>query len=660
MAMTEAIGQRVHLPAHAWLLLAVPLTVLPHAIHLPPWLTALCIALMGWRAWQLHRARDRTPTSARWLILAIALAAGVAVRFHFGHFFGKDPGIALLAVLLCLKQLEVQRERDIRAAVLLGYFLQLSLFLHDQAPWIALLALTGTLVASVCLLSLQDRSADALTQLRTGALIMFQALPFLVLLFIAFPRIPGPLWGLPADAFSGRTGLSDTMQPGAIANLAQSGEIVMRAAFEGAPPPPGERYWRGPVLTLFDGRTWRAMASNPSLQPAYAVSGTTYRYQLTLEPHNKPWWLAMDFPGPGVDAVRYLSDFQLVSETPLRTRSRIELSAHPHTPVGRDETAESLRAALQLPTRLNPRTTAAVQSLVAGMNDPSDRLAAVLAFFRNGDYTYTLQPPLLGRHSVDEFLFETRRGFCEHFASAFVVMMREAGVPARVVTGYQGGERNPIDGTLVIRQSDAHAWAEVWLEARGWIRVDPTAAANPNRIDAGLAAALPTGEALPMMMRPAFDWLRELRHRWDALSNSWNQWVLGYNDLRQRELMERLGFRDGGWPALATVLSIGLAALLAALLGWAMLRKRGGDPLDRAWAAFCAKLARHGLARHPWEGPLDYVARAVQRWPRHAPALRAIGTRYAALRYGAPAADTGTLTRQLLRDIRGIKDLELK
>ncbi len=656
----RSLTPALRLSAHAWLLLVVPLTVLPHAVHLPAWIVALCIALIGWRAWQMHRSRARNPTSSRWLILAIALAAGVAVRLHFGHFFGKDPGIALLAVLLCLKQLELHRERDVRAAVLLGYFLQLSLFLHDQAPWIAALALAGTLVASVCLLSLQDRSATALEQLRTGAVIMSQALPFLVLLFIAFPRIPGPLWGLPADAFSARTGLSDTMQPGAIADLAQSGEIVMRAAFAGTAPPAGERYWRGPVLTHFDGRTWRAMAARPLMAPAYAVSGPAYSYQLTLEAHNRPWWLAMDFPGPGVDKVRYLSDFQLIAEAPLRTRSRIALSAHPQATIGLDEAPETLRAALQLPARFNPRTAEAVQALIASRPAPAERLTAVLAFFRDGGYTYTLQPPLLGRDSVDEFLFDTRRGFCEHFASAFVVMMREAGVPARVVTGYQGGERNPIDETLVIRQSDAHAWAEVWLEGRGWVRVDPTAAANPIRIDAGIAASLPTGEVLPIMMRPAFDWLRELRHRWDALSNSWNQWVLGYNDLRQRELLERLGFRDVGWPALATVLGAGMAVLLAALLAWAMLRRRNGDALDHAWAAFCAKLAAHGLPRNAWEGPIDYVERAARRWPHRAAVLRAVGARYAELRYGASTGDVRMATRQLLGDIKRIKNLEPK
>ena len=660
MAATEAFAQPLRLSAHAWLLLAVPLTVLPHAVHLPPWIIALCVALIAWRAWQLHGARGHPPTSSRWLILAIALVAGVAVRMHFGHFFGKDPGIALLAVLLCLKQLELHRERDIRAAVLLGYFLQLSLFLHDQAPWIALLALAGTLVASVCLLSLQDRNATALEQLRGGAMMMLQALPFLVLLFVAFPRIPGPLWGLPADAFSARTGLSDTMQPGGIADLAQSGEIVMRAAFEGPPPPYAERYWRGPVLTLFDGRTWRAMAARPQLQPAYAASDPEYRYELTLEPHNKPWWLAMDFPGPGAEKVRYLSDFQLVAETPLRTRSRIALSAHPNALVGLDESPEVLRAALQLPPRANPRTSEAVRALVAEITTPAGRLEAVLAFFRNGDYVYTLQPPLLGRDSVDAFLFDTRRGFCEHFASAFVVMMREAGIPARVVTGYQGGERNPIDATLVIRQSDAHAWAEVWLEGRGWIRVDPTAAANPSRVDVGLAASLPDGEVLPIMMRPAFDWLRELRFRWDALSNSWNQWVLGYNELRQRELMEKLGFRDGSWTTLAMVLGVGTVVLLAGLLAWAMLRTRGGDALDHAWSTFCATLARHGLARQSWEGPLDFAERAACRWPRHAAAMRAVGARYAELRYGSPARDAQAATRQLLRDIKSIKDLESK
>lgn len=646
---------RLRIPARVWLFATVTLTLAPHAMAQPMWLTLFCALLLCWQAYELHAGHLKH--ARRLVILLLAISAGIAVKLHFGQFFGKDPGVALLAVLLCLKQFELNADRDIRAAVLLSFFLQLALFLNDQTLPVAGLALTGSLIATVTLLSLQDVRADAGQQLRTGGLLLLQALPFLIVLFIAFPRIEGPLWGLPNDAFRATTGLSDTMEPGSISDLSESSAIALRAAFDGPPPPARMRYWRGPVLSQFDGRSWRAVAAGSAAAPRYVTTGPAFDYVLTLEPHNRPWLLALDVTAAGVEHARYANDFQLLATTPVRERRRLALRAYPETPLGPVEPAGLLRMNLQLPAGFNPRTSELVDELTRTASDPESKVARVLDYFRGGSFIYTLRPPLLGRHSVDEFLFETRRGFCEHFASAFVVMMRAAGVPARVITGYQGGEVNPVDGVMVVRQSDAHAWAEVWHEGRGWIRIDPTAAANPTRIDGGLAAALPEDAFRPLMMWPALEWLRDMRHQWEALSNAWNEWVLGYNPERQRRLMERFGFEQPDWRTLGALLGGATTILLLGLFGWAMLKERSADPLDRAWAVFCAKLARHALPRHPWEGPLDYAQRLTQALPRHASRIRHITGVYANLRYGPPNPKHVQLARKLLQEI---KRLDLK
>ncbi len=617
-----------------WLLACVAITLAPHALQLPVWLTGLCALLVLGRVWML---RQGTPAPHRLLVLLVALTAGVGVRVEFGHFFGKDPGVALLAVLLCLKLLELRGSRDARAAVLLAFFLQLAVFFEDQSLPVAAAALTGTLLAVVTLLALEDARAAPLAQLRLGGLLLAQGLPFMLALFVLFPRVPGPLWGLPADAWSGLTGLSDSMSPGSISQLGLSEAIAFRAQFAGPPPAPAQRYWRGPVLTRFDGRTWQAPPTPSSPQPAYVPRGEYYDYELTLEPHNRPWLLALDFPAGAPPGTRYANDYRLLAERPVRERIRLALRAYPDTPVGLDEDAATLRAARRLPQGSNPRAADLARRLAEGAGSDEEVLARVLDELRASGLVYTLRPPLLGADPVDEFLFDTRRGFCEHFSSAFVFLMRAAGVPARVVTGYQGGEINPVDRSLVVRQSDAHAWAEVWLAGRGWVRVDPTALAAPERIEAGLAAALPEGEPLPFMMRPALSWVRQLRHQWEAVANVWNQWVLGYNAERQRELLQRLGMPRPDWRSLGLALAATVGTLMLLLLAWALHQRRLGDPLDRAWADFCRKLERRGSPRALWEGPVDYARRLAAAHPRHAGELRDIALTYARLRYGLPA-----------------------
>lgn len=633
-----------------WLIATAAITLAPHAAHLPAWISALCALLLAWRGLALNRALLEP---ASWLLLVLAIAAGFAVRAQFGHFFGQEPGVALLALLLCLKLLELRTARDVRAAVLLCFFLQLGLFFDDETLPVATLALIGTLAAVGCLLAIEDEGANTRARLRSAGLLLVQSLPLMAVLFVLFPRIPAPLWGLPADANSGVTGLSDTMSPGSISSLGLSEEIAFRVEFLGTAPDPSLRYWRGPVLTEFDGRVWRPSARSVAPQPAYTSTGPRIDYRLTLEPHGQRWLLALDFPAAGLGHIRYTSDYQAITTTPVRTRLQMDISAFPATRVGMEETAESLAAAHRLPTGGNPRSRELARRLADGAPSPDIIVQRTLEHLRSGDYIYTLHPPLLGNNVIDEFLFDSRQGFCEHFSAAFVFLMRAAGVPARVVTGYQGGESNPFDGTLIVRQSDAHAWAEVWLPGRGWMRVDPTAQVAPRRITGDLSAALPAGDARPLLMRPQLEWLRQVRLRWEAVSHAWDRWVLGYNSEQQNAFLRRLGLGRTDWVTLAGLISLIGVGLFGLLFAWAQLKRRNSDPLDMAWDAFCAKLARAGLSRADWEGPLDYGNRIASARPEHAASLSRITHTYATLRYGRHT--TADDVRSLARDIASLK-----
>ena len=650
----------------SWLLGTALLTLAPHASWLPAWITILCATLLSWRGFLLWRGKQAPP---HLLLLLLTVAAVAGVRAEFGHFFGKDPGVALLALLLGLKLLEVKSARDVRATVMLCFFLQLAIFFEDQSLPIAALALCATLLALVSLVTLTDPRGRDGEHVRTAATLMAQGLPFMLVLFVLFPRIEGPLWGLPADAFSARTGLSETMSPGSISALSTSGAIAFRAAFADAIPPPLQRYWRGPVLSEFDGHSWHAARVQEAAAPFYSPGGDRIDYTLTLEAHARRWLLALDFPGAmntasiaaarrdsaggARAALRYTSDYQLLDPQPVNARARYQLNAYPSTIVGQEESAAILAVARRLPPGFNARTQALASELAAGTTSDGQILQRAIDHLRGAELIYTLNPPLLGTDSVDEFLFDTKRGFCEHFASAFTVLMRAAGVPARVVTGYQGGEINPIDGNLVVRQLDAHAWSEVWLVGRGWVRVDPTYVSAPRRIEEGLAAALPADEALPFTLGARNDWARAMRLRWEALSNAWNQRVLGYNPDRQRELLARLGFqRDDAW-VLAGILMACAAALMLALFIWANRKRKAEDALDRAWRRLSKRLASRGLERQPWEGAHDYARRVALAIPELEAAMRAIGENYARLRYG-PEPDAAQV-RALIRKIKALR-----
>jgi transglutaminase-like putative cysteine protease len=461
------------------------------------------------------------------------------------------------------------------------------------------------------------------------------------------------MWGIPTDAFGGTTGLSDSMAPGNISLLSQSDAVAFRAHFPDGAPERRQLYWRGPVFWQFDGRTWRAGDVRVSEFATFDPLAVPVVYTVTLEPHERQWLFALEMAGrvpPGAGAT---GDFQLLSRRPVTTRLRYEMSSFLQYRAWGGSTPAELAAARELPAGFNPRAVALAEGWRRELVADERILERAVDWFKRAGLEYTLAPPPLGRDSIDEFLFRTRSGFCEHFASAFVVMMRAAGVPARIVTGYQGGEINPIDGYMIVRQSDAHAWAEVWIAERGWVRVDPTAAAIPMRVESGLAAAVPASDPLPFLVRADLSWLRALRFNWEALANYWNQWVVGYNVDRQRELLSRLGMPSPSWEKMAMTLFWLVGLVVAVFSLWMLRRAREQDPVARAWGRFCRKLARRGTTRRAAEGPRSFAARAAAEQPHVAADVSEISDLYVRLRYGA-APDLGSLAL-LLQRVREFK-----
>lgn len=626
-------------PVQCWWLLGCGAVALaPLAPHLPFWLSAAAAAALALRAWLIH---SHQPAPSRWVLSLTVVPAVVAVVTQYRTLFGQNPGVALLVILLALKQLESGDRRDAFVVVLLCYFLLLSSLFYSQSIPSALGLTAAVTITTAALAAVGDSGQRPARLLRLAGLMLVQAIPLLLILFLLFPRVSGPLWGLPRDAFSAQSGLSDTMAPGSIGSLVLSDAMAFRVRFAGTPPPRNTLYWRGPVLTLYDGTTWRAARFRVSQQLPYGQPDSReFAYEVTLEPHNKPWLFALEFPDRIPAGAVIASDYQLLSASPVVQRMRYDVASRTGGVPGADESWSVLRLATSLPPG-NPRAVGLAHTWRRHGESDAAILAEALAFFRRQRFTYTLDPPALGKDAVDEFLFDTRQGFCEHFAGAFVFVMRAAGVPARVVTGYQGGEINPIDGYLEVRQSDAHAWAEVWLAGRGWVRIDPTAQSFPQRIEQNLAAAIPAGDRLPLLMRPDWSWLRGMRQRWDALANGWNQWVLGYTPQRQRDFLAGLGMKSPDWRSMTAALTALCAAVLLVLTGWALHRRHRLDAAQALWQRAAARLARRGLPRHPWEGCRDYADRVAGERPEIAASIREIAALYARLRYGR--ADAGAL-----------------
>ncbi len=634
-----------HRPVLHSLLAAGACAVAPHILELPLWIIAVFVIGAAWRyaceTFQWYRP-------GRFARLALMLLILVAVFRQYGTLLGRDPGMALLITLLGLKFLELKTQRDFVVSLLVFYLVILGSFLYSQSLWLGAWALLAVTACTAALMHLmQPTGIDLRRRLRLSGMMIAKALPLMVVVYLLFPRISGTLWGLPDDAHRGLTGMSDTMQPGSIRSLSESSEIAFRVSFDGASPPARELYWRGLVLTETDGRGWSRAQPIATDKISFTPLSAPVSYQITLEPSNKPWMPALDLPAARPKGAHVQSDFTLKHNEPIRERLTYSLSSYTRYRTTGEPDRVERAAALRLPRNTSARVRALAEGWRRENNDPLRVAQAALDYFHRENFVYTLNPPLLGNDPVDEFLFGTRRGFCEHYAATFVTLMRAAGIPSRIVLGYLGGELNTAGNYLIVRQSDAHAWAEIWTPERGWVRVDPTGAIAPERIELGLDAvrrleqqgvalgSLPADAVLRALELGWFEYVGlHARWYWDLTNMAWYRWVVDYGKERQERFLATLGLDEISWGRLVSLL---LVAALVLTLAYALIllrRKKSIDPAQAAYLRFCRELARVGLARTPHEGALDFARRCARQRPDLKNRLDDITGRYVRCRYG--------------------------
>lgn len=642
------------------LLAVMALVLAPHLARLPLWESALLVILMIWRTAAAWRQWRMPP---RWFKVGLTLLAFAGVQMSFGRTHGQIAGVALFVAMLVLKLMEMRERRDVMIVVFLMYFILLTHFLYSQELWTILyLLLSAVAITAVLAEASHPRTAlSPRVSWRLGGRMVLMALPLMVVMFILFPRIPGPLWGLPTDSgASARSGLSDSMSPGDIVNLIQSDELAFRARFLDESPSRSELYWRGPVLWDYDGRRWEAGSrGNAWSPPTVKFSGEPLRYEIIMEPLGNRWLMALELLAPsGLPQGSSLNaDYSLISRRKIQDRRLYTVSSYPDYQLQPDLPRYQRNLALALPEGFNPRTAELISRWRSQHVSDEALIQQALRHFREQGFVYTLQPPPLGRDAVDDFLFQTQRGFCEHFASSFTVMMRFAGIPARVVTGYQGGELNELGAYFQVRQSDAHAWAEVWLPERGWVRVDPTAAVAPNRIESGLGDAIGLDEGLPGYLAARTRLKLWFEARWDLANALWNRWVLGYGPEFQAQFLSRFGIDD--WGQMILILTVLLTAGMS-LMGLLMLRQalpvRHEDPIQRLWLKALKHLHRAGEMPRAGEGPSDFIHRVANEHPGWATALRTVLHHYLKQRYlsanQADATALGKAVAALPRSLR--------
>ncbi|WP_372524916.1 transglutaminaseTgpA domain-containing protein [Piscinibacter sp.] len=659
-----------HLPRDArdtlFLLCVIAWTVLPHVSHLPLWCSFLTAAVLLWRT---RMALANAALPSRWVVVGVLILAAGLTLWSFRTLLGREPGITMAVVLMALKTLELRARRDAFVVFFLGFFIILTHFLYSQSLPVAvamLVSVWGLLTALVLAHmpvgqpGLRQASALAARTALLGA-------PIMALMFVLFPRI-GPLWGVPQDGVLS-TGLSNSMRMGSVAQIAQDDSIALRVRFLGRVPPPQALYFRGPVLSRFDGREWRPRATEPWVDrrdAALRVRGDPVRYEMTLEPLRVAVLPLIEASAttPELEGYRATArdDLQWTTDRPVFERLRLEASAYTDFRYGPLRPVVALQDDLELPPDYNPRTLAWAAAL---RRDPRFARAdvraladAVLAHIRSAGFSYTMAPGLYGEddphNAIDEFWLDRKLGFCEHFAAAFVVVMRAMDVPARVVTGYQGADRLPVDGYYVVRQSAAHAWAEYWQAGVGWVRADPTAAVAPDRILRSRTLAPTPGLMAGALGTMSPEMLAQLRSAWEALNNRWNQWVMNYSRGQQLDLLKNLGFKSPSWEDLSLLLISALSSLALGGAAWAWWDRRRVDPWVRQMERLRRALHALGIQAAPHDAPRTLATRVRATLGATADALVDMLYTVDRQRYSRVAASRpdATLTRHFVATAR--------
>jgi len=656
--LTRPGGPRNQLAGLWALLVVVPISALPHAWDQPLWVTAVVVTGWLWRSF-IHATHARLPSL--WVLVVLVVSGGAATVGQFGTVTGQQAGTALLLVMIALKLLEIRSQRDIVVTLFLCYFLVATTYFFNQSLLIAGYSLVSAWLITAALIQVHVGRPYPLTRLaRSSALMIAHALPIMLILFLVFPRIPGPIWGAPQSDPVGQTGLSERLEPGDIAQLLENENTAMRVRFEGPPPAPRQQYWRALVMSDFDGRGWRVDWDRPEHPPLPEESGGV-SYEVMLEPTRARYLPLLDYPSRVPEQARLLDNLQAVSRQRLDGRVQYTGAARDDPP-GLTSISEWERERhLRLPVNAAPRARSLADQwrIDFGAND-SDIIQAALSLFAADPFSYTLRPPLLSGDRTDAFLFETRAGYCEHYASSFAVLMRAAGIPARVVTGFQGGQWMDTGNYLRLRYADAHAWNEIWLDGQGWVRIDPTAAIAPERIETGLSGLFADDADAPAFLRRSglnwtVRWRLQVSDWHDLLTYRWEYFVLAFDPERQKELFSRFGLDPTDWRSvlIALVVAMGAVGAAAGLLAWLNRPRIRRDAEQRALDRLSRRLARIGLGRRAHETAEAYAARIREQRPDLDPMLEDFTSAYVRLRYAAPdPTNAARLQHQLQHALR--------
>ena len=637
---------------HLFILAALSIAMFPHLVWLPAWIIFWCILFFVY-SFQVSRGKWRRPKPGVRQLLTVS--GFLAVLVIFGLRIDRESCVGLLAVMSGLKVLEIKTDRDRFISVFLAYFIVLSNLLYSDSLAMTFYMLLSVSVTTGALITLTDREGRVSDHLRLSVRMMIQAFPIMLVCFFLFPRLQGGLWGI-AGGSTAKIGFSDTLAPGDISKIVRNDDVAFRATFHDPLPKPDRLYWRGLVLWHFDGKTWQRGIRVPYRQePAHGSEAVSYT--VSLEPHGKRWRFALDIPISAPPFAILLDDQTLISRRNVRKRISYALKSYTVYRTGPLKLWEEIGR--QLPVHENPKAVALAKSWASSLKTPKEIVRTAIDYLRENSFTYTLDPPLLrASNRIDDFLFKTRRGYCEHFASAFAFLMRAAEIPARVVVGYLGGEKNPFANYLIVRQSDAHAWVEVWLPTEGWMRVDPTTAVAPQRIEQGMIAALPEGERPAYLkftsLAPIFRSWKKIEWVWDATNVHWNRWVIGYTRNRQKQIFFKLGIGATSLTDIFKTMLYILGAIgIFAILFLAGRRIPGGgqkDVVQEAYGRFCRKLSRIGIERKPAQGPLDFARHVKQTRKDLAVEANDITQLYIELRYGRGA---GKAASQKLKSMVG-------
>lgn len=624
-----------------WTLAALTFSLAPHVQYLPAWITGAFLICALWR-FEIERRRRALPRP--WIRVLLALMCFLGVLASYESVSGVGPGSALLAIMAALKLLETRKRRDQFVLLFISIFLVMASLLREQLFWslpYLLLAVVLTMTAWLRMSLANDGGETSVRQsFRTGSRLILTATPLMLAMWILFPRISTPFWAIPVDTSTAASGLSESMSPGDIASLSLSNAVAFRVRFEDRIPEPRELYWRGLVLYRFNGRTWSGWEPivDRDARDELSVAGDPVHYELTMEPTRQQWVFALDVPLEWSRQEIFMGpQYQLAKAQPIDQRMAYEVTSYTQYRIEPELASYSRSRYTYLPTGTNPRTVTLARNMRQTAASAESFIDDVLAQFHDEAFYYTLEPPRLGSNPVDQFLFETRQGFCEHYASAFAVMMRAVGIPSRIVLGYQGGELNPLGSYLIVRQADAHAWTEVWLPNRGWYRVDPTAAVAPERIESGISGAMMSGVGASWGLSAPLEWLHSMGLTWDALNAKWNDWILGYGPEKQESLLEWLGMEEPDWRKMMLTMTI-LVAGIAAIISLILMARYRPPRKDRAAVLYRKFTRKAGLSPIRGETPMAYAMRLSEDKRGLAADAEHVTEQYLLARYAPPDA----------------------